>query len=112
MRRTASVFFITVALSLVTNGPVPAHAGAALSGKRCGSQHLGTAHFTGIRAARIGCTKAKRLLDRATLSENRKGATFWYHAGWTWSVQGLDEMTSRIRGKRGRSRVTAVWSAS
>jgi hypothetical protein len=59
----------------------------------------------------VSCRKARRLLDKATLAKNRQGASFWYFSGWAWSVQGLDEMRSRIRGKRGHRRVRAIWSA-
>jgi hypothetical protein len=60
----------------------------------------------------VRCQKAKLLIDHATLAESRRGTSFWYDRGWAWSVQGVDEMTNRLRGKRGKARISAVWSAS
>jgi hypothetical protein len=99
---------LAAALLLAPAGP----ATAAPKAKNCGGMTLGTAVFTKIKATGMSCATAKRLIDTATLSENRHGNVFWTYKGWDWTVQGVDEMTNRLRGKHGKRRISATWSAT
>lgn len=94
---------------LLTLGLAPASAQASRS---CKNFLAGTAYFAKIRVTNVSCSKAKRLLDRTTLTSNRGGATYWTYGGWRWSITGVNEMENRIRGTRGSARITAHWSQS
>lgn len=97
---------LIMAVAILVPG-APAHA------RSCGTSAVGTAHFSQIRAEGVGCSRARRLLDRTTLAKNRGGNVFWYYGGWRWSIQGRDEMSNVIRGKRGKTkRIRAIWSAT
>jgi hypothetical protein len=103
MRTLRVLAVLVVALTIVP---------ASASAKTCGTHSIGTAYFSGIRVKHTTCARAKRLLDQATLSKNRQGNVFWIYAGWDWSIQGRDEMSNIIRGKRGGKRIRAIWSAT
>jgi len=110
-----AVFRVVAALTcsaLLLIAASPPSARAESPTRKCGSMVLGVARISKIRATGVSCRKAKRLLNKATLDKNRHGADFWYFGRWAWSTQGLDEMSSRIRGRRGDRRITAILSAT
>src|SRR3954447_15627794 len=103
-----ALVLLTIGLFLTPAG----RATAAATTKHCGSMTLGVAVFTKIKATGVGCTTAKRLINKATLAKNRGGNVFWSYKGWDWSIEGINEMTNRLRGKQGKRRITATWSAT
>ena len=105
-RRTLPALAVFAALALTSS------ASASPKSTNCSSLVLGPAVFSKIKATGVSCRDAKRLIDKTTLEKNRKGATFWTYGGWNWTIAGVDETTSRLRGKRGARRISATWSVT
>lgn len=67
----------------------------------CSPFTVGLDSFFHIRVAGVSCRVAKRLLDRATLSKNRRGRRVWPFGGYQWKLVDKSELSSLITGRRG-----------
>lgn len=103
----ARIASVLIACACLLNVGLPS--ASAQVTKRCSNFLVGTAYFSKVRVTNVSCAKAKRLLDRTTLTANRGGAAYWRYGGWEWRISGVNETVNRIRGKRGAARITAYW---
>lgn len=83
---------------------------ATARARSCPDFTVGVVAFSRIKVTRVSCSKARRLLDQATLDVNRHGAATWLHAAWLWTFRGLDETSAVVRGRRGERRIRATFA--
>lgn len=82
----------------------------AASVQTCPRFTIGPATFDAVSVVGVSCSRARDLLDRTTLSQNRRDRESWEYAGWAWSAPPTDEFSRRIVGVRGSDRIEATWS--
>ncbi len=71
------------------------------SGRRCKPFTVGLDSFFHIRASGVSCRAAKRLLDQATLSTNRRGRRLWPYGGYQWRLTRRTATSSLVTGRQG-----------
>ena len=96
------------ALGIGALAPRPPVAAAA----SCPGFALGVDYFSAIETTGTTCAVAKRLLDKTTLTSNRRGRVSWSYGGWMWSLRRVNEMESVISGRQSSRRIAARWSKS
>jgi hypothetical protein len=77
------------------------------SGQRCDTFTVGPDTFFNITARGVSCRSAKRLLDRATLSSNRRNRRRWPFANFRWTFTPKTETSALITGQRGSQLIRA-----
>lgn len=99
---------MTETVRVETADPTTSTEATTSTTQECPPFTLGTTSFSDIVVTEVDCETARDLLDRTTLSSVRRNRNEWNYAGWTWTLEPVNELSVTVEGRNDPARIRAV----